>query len=352
MQPFGGPNHAAMNGAPWPDGGPLVVVVILNWQDGHATLACVASLKVLANVRYRVIVVDNGSTDGSADRLAAVEGVDLIRNRQNLGFAGGVNVGLRQAMQNGADYVWILNNDATVTPDALARLVAAAESDPRIGLVSPVFHDPLHPETLEFCVGRFNPHSRYADQTNIPATAHEWQRTYPDQVVLLGTALLIRRSLIEAIGGLDDRFFAYVEDVDYCLRATAAGFRNVALPSAIVYHRFKTPVENPSGCPDYLHYFMTRNYLLLWKKLPGPVLLRKAALWFLHQRLIQIERAAGARGTIDAILAGLWDGLRGVGGPYDPAHRMPWPLRSLLGRCPRFWIRLMDGKPPLRSTRG
>lgn len=329
---------------------PFVAIVILNWRDGAATLACVTAVQAITGVHYRIVIVDNGSTDGSAETLAAIDGVDVIRNGRNLGYAGGVNVGIRHAMQIGADYAWLLNSDATVGPDVLGKLLAVSEADPTIGLVSPVFHDPAAPDTPEFCLGRFEPRSRYANQTASPAEADDWQRSHADEVILLGTALLIRRSLVDAIGGLDDRFFAYVEDVDYCLRATAAGFHSVAVPDAVVYHKFKTPVEAPASCPDYLHYFMSRNYLLLWKKLPRPFLLRKAALWFLRQRLIQAERMAGNSGAIDALLAGLWDGVRGIGGPFDPSHRMPWPLRSMLGRHPRFWIDLIDGKCPVRRA--
>jgi hypothetical protein len=91
---------------------------------------------------------------------------------------------------------------------------------------------------------------------------------------------------------------------------------------------------------------MSRNYILLWKKQPGPALLRKAAVWFLRQRLTQIERMPGQPAAVDALLAGLWDGMLGVCGPYRPTRRMPWPLRSLLRRYPAAWIRLLDGRLP------
>ena len=325
---------------------PLVSVVVLNWRDSEATLACLRALDATEYANLRVVVVDNASTDGSVETLARMDAVELLRNNFNLGFTGGVNTGLYHAMQRDADYVWILNSDATVRPDVLGKLVAAAEADPRIGLVSPVFHDPDRPDTPEFCLGRFDPRARYASQTDNPATAADWQTNHPDQVLLLGTALLVRRSLFAAIGGLDEAFFAYVEDVDYSLRSLAAGFRNVAVPDAVVYHKFKQPAADPAGCPPYLHYFMSRNYLLLWRKLAGPVLLQKPAVWFLRQRLVQIQRMPGQAAAIDALLAGLWDGVRGVSGPYDPARRMPWPLRSLLGGRPDFWIRLLDGKLP------
>lgn len=321
---------------------PRVAIVILYWNDGAATLACLDALQNTDYPNYTVIIVDNGSRDGSAQRIRDLGSVDLIANPTNLGYTGGVNVGIERAMADGADYVWLLNSDATTQPDVLSRLVATAEADPAIGLVSPVFHDPDRPSVPEFCLGRFDPVSRYASQTDDPAVAMDWQQNHPQQVLLLGTALLIRRHLIEAVGVLDPNYFAYVEDVDYCLRAVAAGFRTVAVPQAVVFHKFKQPVTSPDSVPPYLHYFITRNYLLLWRKLPRPMLLRKAMLWFLYQRLGQIERMQDVPLAVDAVLSGLWDGLRGIGGPYRPDRPPPWVLRQTFGRRPGFWRGLLQ----------
>jgi GT2 family glycosyltransferase len=323
---------------------PCVSVVVLNWNGGETTRACLRSLAASDYPNLSIIVVDNASTDGSADDLAAIATIDLIRNSTNLGFTGGANAGMRRAMATGADYVWLLNSDATTGPDVLSQLVAAAEQDERIGLVSPIFQAPDPPHTAEFLLARFHPVTRIADQTVDPATARQWRDDHPEQIVLLGTALLVRRELIETIGVLDDRFFAYVEDVDYSLRSAKAGFRNIAVPDAVVRHGFKRPVQNPLGVPPYLHYYITRNYLLLWRKLPGRTLLSKAMLWFFRDRLLQISRMTGNAAAVDALLAGLWDGVRGIGGPYDPARKSPRLLRFLLARRPMVWINLMDSR--------
>jgi GT2 family glycosyltransferase len=331
---------------------PLVATVVLNWNDTAATLACLDALRSLDYPNQMIIVVDNGSTELSVQRLRGDGAFQLLTNPTNLGYAGGVNVGIEAALARGADYVWLLNSDATTRPDVLSRLVAAAEADQRIGLVSPVFFDPDRPDTAEFRLARFDATTRTATQTADLSTAMAWQRDFPDQLVLLGTALLIRRRLIETIGVLDAGFFAYVEDVDYCLRAHAAGFRTVAVPEAVVFHTFKQPVESPASVPAYLHYFMTRNYLLLWRKLPGPVLRRKATVWFLRQRLLQISRMPDVTGAVDAVLVGLWDGIRGVGGPYRPERKAPWLLRVTLGRHPDLWLALLDRRRPFRRRTG
>lgn len=325
---------------------PSVFAVVLNWNDREGTRDCLRSLAALDYPNLSVVVVDNASADGSIDEFAALDGIDTVRNASNLGFTGGVNAGIRRAMQRGADYVWLVNSDAVMGPGVLSQLVTAAEQDQKIGLVSPVFHDTEPPHAPECLLARYDPVTRIASQTTDPATAAAWAARYPEQITLLGTALLIRRALIETIGLLDDRFFAYVEDVDYSLRASAAGFRNVAVPDAVVYHRFKRPVDNPGGVPPYLHYFMSRNYPLLWRKQPGRTLLTKGMFWFLRGRLLQIAAMTDHPAAVDAVLAGLWDGTRGIGGPYDPRRRMPEPLCSLLGRFPRIWIALMDRRWP------
>lgn len=321
---------------------PLVAIVVLNWQHCDTTLACLQALQATDYPNRCTIVVDNASTEATAAQLATAPGITLLRNAANLGFAGGVNTGIREALRQDAAYVWLLNNDAAPAPDALRRLVATMQADPAIGLASPVFLDPDAPDAPEFCVGLFDPAALYATQTASPAEAARWQHDHPDRILLLGTALLLSRRLVETIGELDEQFFAYVEDVDYSLRSLRAGFRNVAVAEARAWHKFRQPAEHPDTCPPYLHYFMSRNYPLLWRKLPRSTPRRRAWLWFLRQRLQQIARMAGNRAAVDAALAGLWDGLRGIGGGYDPARRMPAPLRTVLARYPRHCIALLD----------
>lgn len=333
--------EAAGHGLTVKSAAPLVYIVILHWRDTDATLACLRSLDQLDYPHFRVVLVDNGSGDATLDSLARPGSIDIIRNPANLGFTGGMNVGLRHAHRCDADYVWLLNSDATSCHDTLTKLVAAAEADSRIGLVSPVIRDPAVPERYEFCGFLFGKSLR-ANQTSDPGQARIWQETRPGQFLLIGTALLIRRAVIDRIGELDEAFFAYLEDLDYSLRSLRAGFTNVVVPDAVIFHRFKQPVEDPAASPAYLHYYVSRNHLLLWRKLrPSRLAWSRAALWFLHERLQQVERMNGNQALVNALLAGLWDGLRGVTGEYDPSHRMPQPFCSLLGRFPGVWLRLL-----------
>ena len=323
---------------------PLVLSVVLNWQRPDETLACVRALLHSDYPNQRVLVVDNSAGAANLEAVLAGLKVEIIRNPENLGAAGGVNVGLRHALAVGADYAWLVNSDAIAPPDTLARLVAAAEADPRIGMVSPIFHDTEARDTPALCLSVFEPLAQVVAQTASPEEAQRWLAGRPDDIVMANTALLVRRAVIETIGETDERFFVYVEDTEYSLRCREAGFRLVTCFDAVVYHRFTKPAHALAP----LYYFMTRNYLLLWRKRRRRWLASKATLWFLHERLRQIARMPQQPAAIDALLAGLWDGLRGIGGPHDPASRAPWWLRRTLGRHPRLFLALLDRRLPFR----
>jgi GT2 family glycosyltransferase len=329
---------------------PLVATVVLNWQRPDETLACVRSLVESEYSNQRILVVDNDAGASGIESVLVGHPVRVIRNPKNLGFTGGMNVGMCHAVAVGADYVWLVNSDAVVGPHTLTKLVATAESDPKIGLVGPAIHDPISRETPVFYLGAYNQHHSFSSATNSRKEAESWLAYRTNEVFLYGTALLARRPLIEAIGGFDDRFFAYIEDIDYCLRCRQADFKIVPCFDAIVYHRFKDPENQPHLAPPHLHYLVTRNYLLLWRKQSPRLLWQKAALWFLNSRLRQLERMIGLPEQQDALLAGLWDGLRGVSGPYVATRRAPWWVRSTLGRHPRLVINLLDRRLPWRPA--
>jgi GT2 family glycosyltransferase len=326
---------------------PLVVIVVLNWNKWKLTLDCLHSLSALAYQNYRILLIDNGSTD---DSLAHFENlpkqVALVTNTDNLGYTGGNNTAMASALAEGADYVWLVNNDAVVAPDSLSLLVAAAERDPGLGMISPLLKG--YEGDAEFNPAGLLVHlDRPAlEVTTDTETARRWQETMPDRFALAGTALLVRRALIERTGGFDDRLFAYDEDIDLSIRCVQAGFRSAVVFAATVYHhpRPVSAADNRVVAP-HVYYFMTRNDILLWRKHCTRGRAWKAALWVLHRRLGHIRdwRLRGRHDdVVEAMLSGLWDGWRGVGGRYDPSRRMPAPLRSLLLASPGFWIGLLD----------
>lgn len=209
-----------------------VVVVLLNWNRWQDTLECLHSLAALTYGNCELVVVDNGSSDGSVARVReAFPRIKLFDLDTNLGFGGGNNVGLRYALEAGADYVWFLNNDTKVHPSALSAMAATAESDPRIGAVGAALYYRDNPGRIQAWGG---------------GRLHLWggiarlhKRRVPDEKLdfLTAASVLLRRQALENVGGFDEGFFLYWEDIDLCLRLRSDGWKLGMAADAIVWHR-------------------------------------------------------------------------------------------------------------------
>jgi hypothetical protein len=323
---------------------PPIHVIILNWNGTADTLSCVDSVLQQDRENVRIVVVDNGSEpDSLAPLLAPGRPFHLIRNETNLGFAGGCNVGMRHAIAEGAAYMWLLNSDALAQPGTLNALVACAARDSRIGLVTPLMRDIEPPHALMPFCGVFDPIALTYDYTSDLDTAEAWRTRHGDRLTLMGTALLVTRSLFEAIGGLDEDLFAYWEDTDYSIRANAAGFTCRVASDATIFHPVKHAYGTPGSLRPHYYYYMTRNEILLLRKHGRGVNKLKALRWRLLQQLQILERLEHDGGARTAVLAGLWDGWIGHTGAYDPTRAMPRPWRDLLARHPRMIRRLIGG---------
>jgi GT2 family glycosyltransferase len=221
---------------PAPGTGPAaerVAVVVLNWNGWRHTVACLESLRKL-DVVSRVIVVDNGSTDGSGDRIRAeAPWAHLVQLPSNRGFGGGMNAGIAAALREApwVDYVWVLNNDTLAEPSTLSRMVAMGDSDLRIGIVGSRLVDADGSGRIQAMGG---------------GTVNRWLGTTSTHLEpsskacdhLVGASLLVRRSLLRQVGGFDERYFFYLEDTDLSLRARGAGWRlAVAEDATVVHHR-------------------------------------------------------------------------------------------------------------------
>lgn len=299
---------------------PMVHIVVLNWNGLADTLKCVASLQALRYENRRIVVVDNGSADDSVAVLSTLEGIQLICNAENLGFSGGCNTGIRAAMAAGTDYIWLVNADSTAAPDCLSKIVERAESDPRIGLVSPVIRFASEPSRIQFCGSRIDPITFDVDMVSLDQ-ARALQMNAPQEMGLWGTALLVRSTLVERIGCLDDGFFAYFEDTDYSIRCLNAGYRNVMAFDADVFH--DSPIVRGLRRPHF-YYYMTRNEVLMRKRYIRSVVQRLRVLRRDLQRIRgDLARFKDNPELVRATMAGLWDGWMGVRGRYDAARNMP-----------------------------
>jgi GT2 family glycosyltransferase len=303
---------------------PLVVVVLLNWESADETAAAVASLQAMDYPNFSILVVDNGSRDDSVVRLRMLteKGSELILSPINTGYTGGCNLGMRRALELGAQYVWLLNNDAVVEPGTLSSIVALAETDPTIGLVTPQIAA-LNEDRLTFAGGVVSMKERLYNETHDPAVAEEWNARYPDCGLVIGTAMLVRAELIRRIGVLDTRFFAYFEDIDYSVRSTQAGFRNVVDRNSVVHHLEKNRNTKPFEIKPHYWYYTARNESRFWRKHLGLSRSMRQTWYSFNGFLRHHNRLRSRPESAQAILAGLWDGWMNRGGPYHRGVKMP-----------------------------
>jgi len=246
---------------------PLVHIIVLNWNGSDDTLACLASLECLDYDNYAVVVVDNGSKQPLGDALmAAHPRVVLIENDINLGYAAGNNVGMRFALEQGAAFVWVLNNDTVVEPDALSALVSAAEQYPRCAAVGGRVCLGQRRERLWVAWGRVTwLQSLIAldGQNAIDGAAYDGQR---EVEWLPGCSLLFRADSLKRVGLFDEDYFAYHEDVEWAARARLAGWQLRYTGDSRVYHSVHGSSGGEAHYGGFRKYLSARNSVLYARK--------------------------------------------------------------------------------------
>ena len=221
-----------------PPAHPLVHVIVLTWNGKQDTLDCLASLSKLTFPNFKTVVVDNASLDGTAEAVrAAYPNVHVIVNDVNLRFAGGNNVGITYALNDGADYVLLLNNDTVVDPDFLTELVRTAESNQRIGMAGPKIYYHDAPKVLWYAGGKIAWWKGWITHRGVREPDHGQYDTAGETDYVTGCCVLVRRAAIEQAGMLDEAFFIYGEDADWSVRVARADFKLLYVPQAVIWHK-------------------------------------------------------------------------------------------------------------------
>ncbi len=218
---------------------PKVAVIVLSWNGKEMTLACLESLAASDYPSLDIYLVDNASSDGTVEsvKTAFAERIRLIANSENLGFAGGNNVGIRKALEDGAAYVLLLNNDTTVAPDMISHLVAAARSNPQMGIFAPKIYYESPPDQIWFAGGDVSLARGTVRHIGI-REVDRGQYDAPRRVdYVSGCALMARRDVFEKIGVLDETYKMYFEDTDFCMRAQLSGFGCYFVPAGRMWHK-------------------------------------------------------------------------------------------------------------------
>lgn len=240
---------------------PSVSIIILNYNGCEDTRACLRSMEHLTYPNVQVIVVDNGSTDGSVEAFRTQHPrFKLIETGVNLGFTGGNNVGIRYALEQGADYIMLLNNDTIVAPDMVDVMIEVMEANPKVGVTGPMIYYYDSPETIWSAGGGIDWSRGYTWMIGIDQEDKAQFGLHPRSVdFVTGCAILARRGVWEKVGLLDEKFFMYYEETEWCVRARRAGFEITHVPTAMVWHKISKEARAAS---THTYYYMTRNRLL------------------------------------------------------------------------------------------
>jgi GT2 family glycosyltransferase len=291
---------------------PKVVIVVLNWNGKRVTAKCFESLKAIDYSNYEILLVDNGSTDGSQQYFRAqYPEIVLLENEVNLGFAEGNNVGIRHAMNGRADYVLLLNNDTLVHAKFLSELVHVAERDSSIGFVGPkIYYRDWHGQrdVIAFAGGCVNLWIGKARNIGEGEKERGQYEEIKEVSYLQGSCLLVKREVVQRVGLLDSTLFAYWEETDWCMRGRHAGYASVFVPSAKIWHEVAASTGGVRS-----RYYLTRNLFWFMKKRATRKQYLSFLLYFFFvQFWISTGRIIGSsksRGQFLSFLRGVRDGV-------------------------------------------
>lgn len=218
---------------------PKVSVVVLTWNGRLLTLDCLESLAAITYPGLAVVVVDNASTDGTAAAIRDRFGdeITVVVNDSNLGFSGGNNVGIRRALEDGSDFVLLLNNDTVVDPGLIEGLVAVFDKNPRAGIVGPKIYYASPADQIWFAGGMVSLARGTARHIGIRETDHGQYDGDSEVDYVTGCALMARREVFESVGLLDEGYRAYYEDADFCLRARDRGYEIWYTSGGVLWHK-------------------------------------------------------------------------------------------------------------------
>jgi GT2 family glycosyltransferase len=293
---------------------PSINIIILNWNGIEDTIECLDSIGKLTYPNVQAIVVDNGSKDDQAKEIAeAFPNIVVLPQKENLGFCGGCNVGIRYALDHEADYVMLLNNDTLVPPDLFEKLLAGVQGLKNLGAASPIVMH--YPETDKVSITdvRWNPSKAiFVLRGENDAYENFAERGAYATEFACGCCLFTSTEMFRIAGLLDERYFAFFDEAEWCERIRRLGYSSYIVPSAVMYHKGSRSTPSLVGV-----YLMTRNRLLwmkenvpLGKRLRSFPLLVKEVLWH-AANLLGLTKKYYSKNHSRAALQGYKDYFRG-----------------------------------------
>jgi GT2 family glycosyltransferase len=290
-----------------------VTVVVLTYDGREDTLSCLDSLAESDWIPLSVVVVDNGSHDGTAAAVRAEHpSVTVLEQDDNLGFAEGNNVGMRHALASGADYVFVLNNDTILAPDTITRCVEATERHADAGAVCPMMYF-FEPANLIWYAGAaFDPRrARSGGMLGYRELDRGQHSTAGETGRIAGAAVLFPREALERVGVFDGSLFLQFEDVEWSLRARQSGYRTYVAPEAKIWHKVSAGTGGENS--PTLGYYGTRNHIIVCERyapLSGLAALRRE-LAIVFFQLTGARKSKQKLAYTRAVMRGWLDGRHG-----------------------------------------
>ena len=265
---------------------PLVCIIVLNWNGRNDTLECLESIARVDYPNFEVVVADNGSTDGSVEAVERCHpGVRIIENRANLGFAEGNNGAIRHALETGADFIFLLNNDTVVDPGVVTEFVRAAQQMPQAGVFGAKIYHHADSRRLWYAGGYWDSRTLSFNEYGAGEIDRGQYDVLTETEWVIGCAMFIRAEVFRKVGLLEPRFFLNNEEIDFCSRAKRAGFLCSYVPGARVWHKISVSFGGEDS--PLKEYFSARNRLL-WAKRNAALGLRLRI--YLHSVSVLIRR--------------------------------------------------------------
>lgn len=287
----------------------VVAIIVVNWNLKEKTADCLRSLQQV-ETPHQVVVVDNGSTDNSAEYLIQqFPHVTFLVLPKNVGFGAACNMAIRQVLnEQNCDYVFLLNNDATVHAQTLDKMLQAARQQPEAGILGPKIYYSQRHDVLWYAGARCRRGVLAAADTGRGQVDVGQFDTRQEVDFVFGAAMLIHHSVFAEIGFFDPRFFLYLEDMDFCLRAQKAGFRLLFVPNAIVWHYGSASTDR--NVTFRKHHQARSTVLFLWKHISIILLPFVLAFWLaVTVRTILMELLWGETAVIRSYWSGFIQGL-------------------------------------------
>lgn len=297
---------------------PLVYIILLVWNGYEDTIECIESLLKITYKSYKIVIVDNASTNNSVEILKKrFPTIKLLVNKENLGFSGGCNVGIKYALKNNADYVLLLNNDTSVDKNFLSELVKVGEENKDIGILSPFIYYKDKQNTiwssglnLDLKIGW-----PFVDslQKKIDNGQYKTIRTVD---FLTGCSMLIKKNVFVKVGLFRKEYFLYIEDMDFSVRAKKNNFYLCSVPMSKIWHKVGRS-SSQEGLAKVRYYF-ARNLLLFvkynysWKR---KLLYGSFILYLKCKEIVQYIKT-GELNVAGKIIIGMYHGLIGRTGYY------------------------------------